>query len=443
MMEDPHTLMARSSPGKWQIIAICVCVLLNGIDGFDVLSISFAAPGIAAQWGVDRSALGFILSMELLGMSAGSIVSGNLADRTGRRPVILGCLVIMSCGMWACTQAWDLTVLSLCRLFTGFGVGGMLACGTVMVSELSNAKFRNLSLSAIAAGYPLGAVAGGYFASRLLIHGDWRNVFMLGGCLTLFFIPVVMLLLPESVTWLAQRQPPRALERLNRTLRRYGHEETSQLPLRATTVSKTSLRELLSPPLVSTTLLLTLAYFSQMLTYYFILKWVPKLLADMGFSHSEAGTALVWVNIGGLISGFVVSALSLRVNMRKLVMTLLIMASGLVVLFGRCPADMTSIRAVLTLAGFCSQGAVNGLFAIIAQSFPERVRGSGTGFVFGFGRGGAAIGPVIAGWLLSHGLLLSGVTLVMATGAIVAACAVFALGGGTRSKPAEMTAPGA
>lgn len=438
-MEDPRAVLARSPMGTWQIVAIAVCVLLNAIDGFDVLSISFAAPGIAVEWGVDRSALGFILSMELLGMAAGSIGFGNLADKVGRRPVMIACLCIMTCGMWACTQVTTLTTLSVCRLLTGFGIGGMLACGTVMASELASTRFRSLSISAMAAGYPLGAVVGGFFASRFLIHGNWREIFILGGCITLCFIPVVLFLLPESVSWLAHRQPPRTLERLNRVLLRYGHQPVTELPARPLTEAKVSLRELLSPPLVTTTLLLTLAYFSQMLTYYFILKWVPKILVDMGFSHSDAGTALVWANVGGLISGFVISGLSLRINMRKMVVTLLIMAAGLVTLFGRSSADMGSIRIILTLAGFCSQGAVNGLFAIIAQSFPARVRGGGTGFVFGIGRGGAAIGPVLAGWLLSSGLSLRGVTLVMSMGAIIAAAAVLALRAGKQTKPLAAT----
>src|SRR3546814_10243732 len=166
---------------RLQIMVVAICIALNALDGFDVLAISFAAPGIADEWGVDKATLGIVLSMELLGMAAGSVLIGNLADRIGRRPTILSCLVVMALGMYAATHAGGVTSLSIVRFLTGVGIGGMLSSTSAMVAEFSNDKRRGLNVALNIAGYSTGAILGGLLASRLLAEtGEWRLVFMLG-----------------------------------------------------------------------------------------------------------------------------------------------------------------------------------------------------------------------------------------------------------------------
>ena len=187
MMEEPtnvRQMLDEAPMGRLQIAAIILCILLNALDGFDVLAISFASPGIAAEWGVDRAALGIVLSMELIGMAVGSILLGGLADRAGRRPTILLCLVIMAAGMFGATLATSVTSLSAIRLITGLGIGGMLACTNAMVAELANARARSLAVAVMAAGYPIGAILGGSIASMLLVSGGWRDVFLFGAIVT-------------------------------------------------------------------------------------------------------------------------------------------------------------------------------------------------------------------------------------------------------------------
>ena len=151
-----------------QILVVAITVALNALDGFDVLSISFASPGIAQEWGIDRAALGIVLSMELIGMAIGSILLGGVADKIGRRPTILGCLVVMAGGMLAATTASGLVGLSAWRVVTGLGIGGMLAAINAVAAEFSNRRRRHLSVSLMSIGYPLGAVVGGMVAARLL-----------------------------------------------------------------------------------------------------------------------------------------------------------------------------------------------------------------------------------------------------------------------------------
>src|SRR5688572_1864471 len=118
-----------------QILSVGLAMMFMAIDGFDVFSISFASPGIAEQWGIDKAALGVVLSMELVGMGLGSIALGTMADRIGRRPVTLLCLAVMATGMWLASQATDVLALSLVRIYTGLGIGGLLAASSAFVAE--------------------------------------------------------------------------------------------------------------------------------------------------------------------------------------------------------------------------------------------------------------------------------------------------------------------
>ena len=149
----------RHERGQW--LAVLVTVGLNAMDGFDVLSISFASPGIAKDWGLAKDTLGWVLSMELIGMALGSVLLGGVADKIGRRPTILGCLLAMSVGMFGASRAGGVATLLVWRLLTGVGIGGMLASINAAAAELSNQRWRSLAVSLMVIGYPVGGVIGG------------------------------------------------------------------------------------------------------------------------------------------------------------------------------------------------------------------------------------------------------------------------------------------
>src|ERR1700680_2104428 len=180
MNEDPRDTLARSPMTRAQVRVVAITVGLCALDGFDVLAISFASPGIAHEWHVNRAALGVVLSMELLGMGVGSILLGGVADRVGRRYAVLGCLLVMALGMTMATTARSIPDLSLWRVVTGFGIGGMLASLNAIASEFAHTRRRALGGSLMAIGYPLGAVVGGSIAAMLLARRDWRSVFEFG-----------------------------------------------------------------------------------------------------------------------------------------------------------------------------------------------------------------------------------------------------------------------
>lgn len=423
---DPRAVFATSPMTARQIVAIAVCVLLNALDGFDVLSISFASPGIAREWGIDRAALGLVLSMELIGMALGSLALGQVADRIGRQMTTLLCLIVMALGMMATTQIADLRMLAATRLFTGLGIGGMLATTNALVAEYTNAKWRSACVAIMAAGYPLGAVIGGAMATHLLQSGGWRDIFWLGAGMTALCLPLIYFL-PEPVGTLLERRPANLLDRVNQSLRKLGHAAISVLPPPDEKAPAPKMSALFSADLRWTTLLLTAAYFLHIITFYFILKWVPKIVVDMGFSPSLAGGVLVWANIGGLAGSLLLSALSVRLPLRRL-LTLTMLASAIMIaVFGQVGPDLAQLKLAAAAGGFFTNASVVGLYALVAASFPTSVRAGGTGFVIGIGRGGAALSPIIGGLLFSEGLSLPGVAAVIALGSLGAALVLAAL----------------
>jgi predicted MFS family arabinose efflux permease len=322
------------------------------------------------------------------------------------------------------TTARDVTTLSALRLFTGIGIGGMIATTNAVAAEFSNARRRNLAVALMAGGYPIGAVVGGSIASVLLEHGSWRWVFAFGGITTAAFIPVVWLLLPETIAFLAHRRPPNALERINALLRRLGHPTVEALSERESAVPRTTVAQLFTPGLSRTTTLLTIAYFTHIMTFYFILKWIPKIVVDMGFAPSAAGRVLVWANVGGAAGSILLSVLTQRIGVRPLVIGALLLSTILVTVFGQGQADLGQLARIAAMVGFCTNAGVVGLYAMFAQSFPTEVRAGGTGFVVGVGRGGSALGPIVAGVLFARGYGLAVVAIAMALGSLIAVVAV-------------------
>ncbi|MFK7886508.1 MAG: MFS transporter [Gammaproteobacteria bacterium] len=418
-----------------QIIAVVICVALNALDGFDVLAISFAAPGIAAEWGISRAELGVVLAMELIGMAFGALLLGSFADRYGRRPVILGCLILMSVGMYLASTVNSINTLLVFRFATGLGIGGMLATINAMVAEYSNARRRNFNVALMATGYPIGVIIGGSIAALLLAHYDWRAVFALGAGMTALFIPLIWLLMPESISYLAQKKSPTALQDINGILQRMGHAAIRHLPSTDSAPQRSGWREIFSPQLARITILLTVSYLAHIMTFYFVLKWIPKIVVDMGFSGSLAGGVLVWANVGGAAGSFLLGWLSHYVRVRLLVIVAMLGSVVMINIFGQGQATLGQLAVIAAIAGFFTNSAVVGLYALLAQSFPTHLRASGTGFVIGVGRSGAALGPIIAGLLFEGGYSLSSVAFAMALGSLIGAIALVLL----RDPPRSVT----
>jgi len=425
--KDPKSIIELGPMGVSQWLAVLVTVGLNAMDGFDVLSISFASPGIAKDWGVDKATLGWVLSMELVGMGLGSVLLGGVADKIGRRPTILGCLVAMSLGMFGASLAGGVPTLLAWRLLTGLGIGGMLASINAAVAELSSRRWRNLAVSLMVVGYPLGGVVGGTVVQRLLGGGTWHDVFIFGGLVTAAFILIVWFLLPESVDFLDRQGKPGALQAINRILKRFGHESIAALTPNTVESSQRSVMDIFKPGLILATVLITLGYFTHVTSFYFIIKWVPKLVVDMGFAPKAAAGVLTWANVGGATGVALFGLIATRVGLKALTLVTLIGSSAMVVWFGRGSHDLAALSTTVAIAGLFTNSGIGGYYMLFAKVFPTHVRATGTGFAVGVGRGGAVLAPIIAGYLFQAGFGMQAVATLMAMGSLLSAGALLAL----------------
>ncbi len=428
-MTDPREIIDQSAMTTMQFLVVGITVLLNAMDGIDVLTISVAAPGILSEWGIDRAQLGIILSMEMVGMAFGSILLGGVADRYGRRNMMLGSLIVMSSGMYFATTANSPAILSLWRVYTGLGIGGMLSTTNAVVAEFSNNRNRAMCIAILTIGYPLGGIFCGEIGKAILLAdgSNWRSLFYVGMALSASLIPVVYFLVPESVHWLTRKQPANSLEKINAALQKLGKMAVNALPEVNAETRKKSVLDIFSANLVMITSVVTLAYFFHIITFYYILKWTPTLVVQMGIDASAASGVISWANIGGALGGAAFGLATLRIGLKPLTMAVLVLAAIGVALFGRSEANIESLSMMAALAGFFGNAGVSAMYSIAAYAFPTHVRATGTGFVIGVGRGGAVLSPMIAGYLLNAGTSLANVGLVMAAGSMLGAVALIFL----------------
>ncbi|HMB73999.1 MAG TPA: MFS transporter [Gammaproteobacteria bacterium] len=434
---------------RMQVAVVAITVALNALDGFDVLSISLAAAPIRDEFGIGPAVTGLLLSMELVGMAVGSIFLGRYADKWGRRPMMLFCLALMTAGMFMVTtppgimaqslksmtdsmgllQNWpiELVHISIWRIITGLGIGGMLASINAVVAEYSSSKHKHMNVALMSIGYPIGASLGGFVASALLAEYTWRSVFLLGFGMTLVMIPIVFFFVPETVAWTVRHQKPGALERVNSTLKKMGHATVSALPDVTGEISREAKGNIFSPKLIRTTAIVTIAYFCHIMTFYFILKWTGVIVADRGFDASQAGNVLSWINVGGAAGGALLGFLTLRYDLKRLTIGAMIMSTILVAVYGSVGSDLVQMTLICIACGFFINAAINGMYAIFAHSYPTQMRAAGTGFAIGVGRGGSLLAPIAAGLMFEGGIGVPVVAVVMGCGSLLAAIALFFL----------------
>lgn len=431
MQNDPRIIIDDNPMGVRQWIVVALMVALNALDGFDVLSSAFAAPGITHEWGIPRSALGVVLSAELVGMGFGSIILGGFADRTGRKPAMLACLVIMATGMYMAHAASAVNELTIWRFVTGLGIGGMLAATNAVTAESTSRKGRSLSMALYVIGYPVGGVIGGFAAQGwLLVDYDWRAVFLFGAVVTAAMIPLVLLLVPETPAYFAARRPRGAVEKINRSLRALSKPQIEALPEIAPTARKPKVTDILSSArLRPVTLLLAFGYLFHTITFYFILKFTVQIVADSGFTQPQAASALTWANIGGAIGGGLFGFLLAKWDIKWPTIAAALLGSVAVAAYGMGSDSLWGWRIAAFLTMFFLNAAIVGYYAAFARGFPAYARATGTGFVLGVGRAGAAGSPILAGFLFTMlgNAHLATVAIIMSAGAILGAVMIFLL----------------
>ncbi len=425
---DPRVDQLAQPMSAHQKIAIFVIVLLCMVDGLDVMAITFAAPAIKVLWGINQAQVGLVLSSALLGMAAGSLFLAPLADIIGRRRLIFLSLVMMIAGtLWTATC---LSVIELMwsRVFTGLGVGAMVAVISPMTAEYANSRSRDFCQTMFGIGFPIGGLLGGVLAGTLLPTYGWTAIFYVASALGLVLLPVVWLYLPEPIAPMIARPKDNTLARVNAYLQRCGRPTIAALPPPPASARITPLKALFSSGMAGVTLLITTIYFMHVVTLFFVQSWAPSLVASLGFAPGQAAKIAVFVNVGGIIGGSLLGASSMRLGLKNLVITAMCGGAIVTALFSLLPPSFVLLALGSAAMGFFLQAAIMGLYAVVARTFPADMRASGTGFVIGVGRIGSAISPIMAGMLMSEGLSRSNVAFVMAAPALLAALLLLKFG---------------
>ena len=417
---DPHDLMLDASMSRAQVQVITLTSGLSAPDGYDLLSITFAAPVLSRGFAIGSGGLGVLLSSSLVGALVGSFGLAALADVIGRRPVALISLAMMAAGMFVSALCGSLVQLAAVRVFTGVGIGAMVVVINPIAVEVANRRSRSLAIAMMSLGYPLGGTLGGAAGALLLRHYGWPAIFVCGGMLALILAPLAWFALPESLTFLLARRRPSSLAQVNALLAGFGHQSLTALPPplpdRRAPYPATFRRD----QAVVTAGVATISFLTFM-TIYFFLSWQPKMLVNAGLDASSTATVASIGSLTGANGCALFGLLSRVVGSRHLAVGAVLSLGICVAIFGMA-AQRESLIAFAIGSTACVALATVGIYMTAARAFEPAARATGTGFVIGSGRIGSAVGPALAGELFSLG---EGRAMVSA---LIGLCAVVAGG---------------
>ncbi len=404
-MDDPRAVIRQGPMSAFQLGAVTICMVINMLDGFDVLAIAFTGPRIAKEWALSPTELGLLFSSGLAGMMAGSLLISPVADVIGRRRLVLAGLLVITVGMALSSLAQGLGELALLRVFTGLGIGSLLSSINTIVVEYTSTRRKDLAVSVMAVGYPIGATIGGTIAVFLIAAFGWRAVFGFGALCSAVLIPVVLAQLPESLDFLLLRRPRGALARANLLLRRMRRAEIAVLP-DIHDESENAARSVFSVfdgAFAARTALICCAYFATMIPFYFMLNWTPKVLVDEGLSLATGISGAIVMNASGVVGGLLFGLFARRLGLRQFGSWYMLLMLVGIVGFGFVRDNLPLLMALAMVIGFAMIGTVSALYAIIGAMYPVRVRNTGTGMALGIGRLGAIVGPYLGGVLIAAG----------------------------------------
>jgi MFS family permease len=378
------------------------------------------APALSQAWAVDKATLGLLLSSGLVGMAFGSLALSPLADKVGRRPLVFGGLALMIVGSLLSAFCHTIPTLAACRVITGVGIGVMVPLTMSLAAEFSNARMRPFAVAITTVGFTMGSVAGGLIASVLLQYFSWPSVFISGAIAGVILLPVVAFILPESPVFILSRRPPNALEKINQVLARLQRSQLTELPPSSTVAKSSSYRDLFGAEMIGITFRLAAIFMLVSTTAYFLLNWLPQLIADAGFPPSTGSLVSAAASLVGIGSTILLGALANRFGPALVAACAMIGLGFAIAVFGFTPPALPLLLMSACACGFCLSGATGVFYATMATTFPPLARVTGIGFVIGVGRVSSVLGPSLAGWMFTSGLTRGEVSLFFATAPVIA-----------------------
>jgi AAHS family 4-hydroxybenzoate transporter-like MFS transporter len=418
----------RQPVGGFQIRLLLTCAGVLFLDGFDTQAIGYVAPALAKEWGLTKGALGPVFSAGLFGLMIGALVFGPLADRIGRKKIIIFSTAAFGLGALATALVQDLNSLLVIRFLTGLGLGGAMPNTVAMTSEYNPQRRRATMVMIMFCGFSIGAALGGFLAADLIPRFGWRSVFIVGGIAPLLLLPVLVWRLPESVRFLATagQAPERVAELLKRISPHSAFAPDARFVVHEARLAGIPVAHLFREGRTAATLLLWVVFFMSLLDIYFLANWLPTVLNDLGASVSEAVMIGSLLQVGGVVGTFALGSVIDRFSFRALALVYFgaVFAVGAI---GQLSHSAALVSIAIFAAGFCVVGGQIAANALAAAFYPTSVRSSGVGWALGIGRIGSIIGPLVGGMLLAAKWSTSAVFMTAAAAALCAALAALSL----------------
>jgi len=397
--------LPMSSFQVWAILMIAATVILDGLDN---QMLGLAAPSLIREWGIDKQSLGFVFALGFVGMAIGTLVSGWLGDRKGRRNALLAGVAIFGAATLLTGFSTSIVMVAACKMLAGVGLGGVPGTASAMIAEFTSARWRSVAVTLGVVCVSIGGILGGVAAAIILPGLGWRWMFYFGGMATLSFVALLYFILPESPRFLATR-PARARE-LQAMYARMGHAVAAPVvtilgtPLPA---PKVPMRALLQGSLKRDSLALSVAMFTGMFMIYLMFNWAPTLLFSAGFDLSTASLGLTSFNIGGTIGAMIASLIMVRLGSRAplIVMAFVgaIVCAALALLPIAGAKNESVLLMFLCMLGVFGSAAQSAMFAVGAHAFPTILRARGLGLMGAAGRIGAIMSAFLGAWLVTAG----------------------------------------
>ena len=409
---------------QWVVFALCFIIVL--LDGFDTAAIGYIAPSLMKQWGVARPDLAPVLSAALFGLAAGALSAGPLADRLGRKLVLIGSVLVFGVACFGSAFAADLNQLTILRFVTGLGLGAAMPNAVTLMSEYCPDHRRATLTNAMFCGFPLGAAFGGFLAAWMIPQWGWRSVLLLGGSVPLLLTMLLTVLLPESVRYMvAQAQP---VERIRAVLARISASAAQAASFVLTekspaTAAKSGIGVVLSPQYRVGSVMLWLAYFMGLVIFYALINWMPILFKDAGLEPRKATLIAALFPLGG-VGAVLFGWLMDRYNANRIIAIGYALTAAAIYAIGQTAGNVGLLVLVVFVAGALMNTAQSSMPALAAGFYPTQGRATGVAWMLGIGRFGGIAGSFLVAELARRHLGFEAIFSIVAVPGLIAAAAL-------------------
>ena len=393
-------------------------------DGYDTAVIGYIAPSLLGEWGIEKGALAPVLSAALLGLAIGAMTFGPIADRFGRKRVLILSVMIFSLGTTISAFVQNLLQLEILRFITGLGLGAAMPNAVTLMSEYCPKHKRSVIVNTMFCGFPLGAAIGGFIAAYLIPHYGWRSTLLFGGMIPFILSFFMILYLPESVRFLIRKGSEAARYKTKLILQKIDISAASEnhftLDEGMVVADRKGLRLVLSKYYWQGSMLLWIAYFMGLVIFYGVMNWMPTLFkeAEMPGELGAIVTGLFALGgLGAIGNGWLMD----RFNGTLLITffcALTAISVAMIGVFISMPLGL--LIAVILFAGIVMNTAQSSLPALAANFYPTEGRTTGVSMMLGVGRFGGIAGSFLVAYLIKMNLSIEEIFYILALPAVIA-----------------------